>query len=294
MAEHAVIEMQDVHKSFGRKKVLKGITGSLHEGNVVGILGRNGEGKTTLFRILLDLLVADTGKVSVLGLPPDGSARIRQKVGYVPEKPAFHEFMSIREVLNLRQGFFPNWDLHKEMEMVKELELDVTTKVKGASKGTLAKTAWVCATAHNPRLLLLDEPTSGLDMLVRDAVLRHLVREMADEGKTIVVTSHHMEELFGVLKEVWMLADGRIQGIYPLEELRQHSFRITGRLKASAAPPEGVVEEQRIGDVVQWIVLEKELLYRIQSQDLLENMRTEPLPLEAAFKVLLSRQPAPA
>lgn len=294
MPEKIVIEMQDVRKRFGKKQVLKGITGSIAEGSVVGILGRNGEGKTTLFKILLDILAPDTGHVSVLGRSPDGSARIREVVGYIPEKPSFHDFMTMGEALRLREGFYPGWDRARAEQMARELELDLKTKVKGASKGTLAKAAWICATAHNPRVLLMDEPTSGLDLVIRDAVLKHFVREMAQEGKTIVVTSHHMEELFGVLREVWILADGRIQGRHLLEDLRNTAVRVSGRLKPGVAPPPSVLEEQRLGETVQWMVLDKQALYTIRSENMLENMQVEPLPLESAFRALLGRQPAPA
>lgn len=293
MAGKSVLEMNEVRKRFGRKEVLRGITGTVEEGSVIAILGRNGEGKTTLFKILLDMLAADSGSISVLGLSPDGSARIRERVGYIPERPAFHEFMTVAEVLELRRGFFPTWDRTKALALSRDLELDLNTRVKGASKGTLAKTAWICATAHNPQLLLMDEPTSGLDLVIRDAVLKHLVRELSSQGKTIVVTSHHMDELFGVLREVWILSGGRIQSRHRLEELRNNSFRVSGRLKSKGPAPEGIIQEQQLGDVVQWMVLDKESLHRLRSADVLENMHIEPLPLETAFRALLSRLPAP-
>ncbi len=150
--------------------MLNGVSGTIEEGKVVGLLGRNGEGKTTLFRILLDILSADSGSISVLGNPPDGSGVIRLKVGYVPERPAFHEFWTVEQALKFRAGLFPTWDSEKAMRMAREMDLDLKTRIRGASKGTLAKAAWICATAHNPKLLQLDEPTSGLDALVRDSV----------------------------------------------------------------------------------------------------------------------------
>ena len=86
MIDKAII-IENVSRSFGKKKILQGISGEVETGKIVGILGRNGEGKTTLFRILLDLLAADEGNISVLGMQPDGSGKIRKSVGYVPEIP---------------------------------------------------------------------------------------------------------------------------------------------------------------------------------------------------------------
>jgi len=289
----AAIILDNVTKSFGKKSVLKGISGRIEQGRVVGLLGRNGEGKTTLLRIMLDILSADSGNISILGNSPNGTGKIRGIVGYIPERPSFHEFMNVEDVLRLRAGFFPSWNWDKAQDMAGKLMLDRKTSMKGASKGTLAKLAWICATAHNPSVLFLDEPTSGLDAVIRDSVLSHFVREMTEERKTILVTNHHMEELLGVLDEVWIIAGGVIQSSYTIEELRQHSFRVIGRLKSTAIIPSAIVEEQRIGDLVRWLVLDKQMLYEIRKKELLENMETEPLPLETTFKLLLSKTTEP-
>ncbi len=289
----AAIILDNVTKSFGKKSVLKGVSGRIEQGRVVGLLGRNGEGKTTLLRIMLDILSADSGNISILGNSPNGTGKIRGIVGYIPERPSFHEFMNVEDVLRLRAGFFPSWNWDKAQDMAGKLMLDRKTSMKGASKGTLAKLAWICATAHNPSVLFLDEPTSGLDAVIRDSVLTHFVREMTEEGKTILVTNHHMEELLGVLDEVWIIAGGVIQSSHTIEELRQHSFRVIGRLKSTATIPSAIVEEQRIGDLVRWLVVDKQMLYEIRKKELLENMETEPLPLETTFKLLLSKTVEP-
>ena len=294
MNQPAVV-IRDVSKTFGRKRVLQGVCGTIDEGKVVGLLGRNGEGKTTLFRIMLDILASDAGSISILGQIPNGTGKMRGIVGYIPERPAFHDFMTVSDVLALRAAFFPNWDWSKAKEMASKLELDLNTSIRGASKGTLAKTAWICATAHNPKVLLLDEPTSGLDAVVRDSVLSHFVRELTETGKTILVTNHHMEELLGVLDEVWVLASGRIQSTHTIEELRQNAYRVAGRLK-NKQPPTGSLafyEEQRMGDLVRWLIIDKEGLYKIRQLDVLDQMEVEPLPLETTFKVLLSKTVEP-
>lgn len=295
MDNHHAIIIQDIRKSFGKKEVLKGVSGRIEEGKVVGLLGRNGEGKTTLYKIMLDILAADAGDVSILGQTPDGTGRMRGIVGYIPERPTFHEFMKVEDVLKLRSRFFPTWNWIKAREMAKKLSLDCKTAIKGASKGTLAKTAWICAAAHNPRVLLLDEPTSGLDMVVRESVLSHIVRELSEEGKTILATNHHMEEMLGVLDEVWIMAGGRIESTFTIEQLRERAFQVTGRLKPGVKVPPGlpIEEEQKIGEVVQWLVVEKEALYRIKQLDLLDQMQTEALPLETTFKLLLSKTVEP-
>ncbi|MCI0416590.1 ABC transporter ATP-binding protein [bacterium] len=286
---NTAIELHNIQKTFGKKQVLNGVSGRIEKGKVVGLLGRNGEGKTTLFRILLDIIASDSGYASVLGMIPNGTGKIRLRVGYVPERPSFHEFMRIEDIFRLREGFFPTWNWQKTIAMSKALELDTKTPVKGASKGTLAKTAWICATAHNPQILLLDEPTSGLDAVIRDSLLSHFVRELTREAKTILVANHHMEELLGVLDEVWILAGGRIVASCSLEELKQNVHQVTGRLKSTEAV-QGLVllHQQKMGDLVRWVVMHKETLYRIRQQELLSQMEISSLPVEETLKLLLS------
>jgi ABC-2 type transport system ATP-binding protein len=291
---NTAIELHDIQKTFGKKRVLKGVSGKIEKGKVVGLLGRNGEGKTTLFRILLDIIASDSGDASVLGMKPNGTGKIRLHAGYVPERPSFHEFMKIEDVFRLRAEFFPTWNWQKTEEMAKALELDVKTAVKGASKGTLAKTAWICATAHNPQVLFLDEPTSGLDAVIRDSVLSHFVRELTQEGKTILVANHHMEELLGVLDEIWILADGRIVASYSLDELKQNAHQVTGRMKDSGST-QGLtlLHQQKMGDLVRWVVMNKETLHRIRQQELLTHLEISPLPVEETFRLLLSNTVEP-
>jgi ABC-2 type transport system ATP-binding protein len=137
------IVLDHVKKSFGKQQVLKDINGNIPEGTTIGILGRNGEGKTTLFKIMLDILCADEGKVNVLGHSPDGSARIRTIAGYVPERPSFHSFMKVSDVFKFRARLFPQWDHSLVNETARSVDLDLSTRIKGASKETLAKTAWI-------------------------------------------------------------------------------------------------------------------------------------------------------
>lgn len=288
---NSAITLHEIKKSFGKKSVLNGVTGKIEPGKVVGLLGRNGEGKTTLLRILLDILAADSGDISISGLSPDGTGKIRFKVGYIPERPSFHDFLSVEAALQLRSRFFPSWDWNKSNQLAKDLELDLKTPIRGASKGTLAKTAWICATAHHARVVLLDEPTSGLDPLIRDAVLSHLVDEMMEDGKTILMASHRMEDVLAVLDEIWILNDGKIQNTFSMEELQQNAWRITGRLGAQELPESlSIADQQRNGDLVQWCVIDRSTLETIRAGSFLHSMEMEPLPMETAFKLLLRQK----
>lgn len=282
-----ILETKGLRKTFGPKEVLKGLDLSAARGEVVGILGRNGSGKTTLFSILLDLTAADGGSAEILDLRPDGSGRLRGLIGYVPEKPAFHGFMTAQEVLEFRARFFPRWDMAKALDLCRKLELDPASRVAAMSKGNLAKLAWITAVGHNPELLLLDEPTSGLDYLVRDHILNGLIHELTEGGKAIIVSNHRMGEMGGILDRVCVLKDGVIAASHNAAFLAEEAFRATARLEAPVSLPEGVIALNGSGALREFAVFGRENLERLKSAPALAGAEISPLSLEDSFKVLL-------
>lgn len=282
------IILEGVSRSFGDKRVLGGVTARAQAGSVIGLLGRNGEGKTTLFKIMLDMIAADAGSIELDGSRPDGSGAIRQKVGYIPERPAFHDFMKLGEVLDLRRRFFAGWERTRAEGLARRLGLDLSAAVRGASKGTLGKLAWVCAAAHNPRLFLLDEPTSGLDALIREEILGHLIEELHGTGKTILVASHHLEELAGLLDEVWVLEDGRLASVCRMEDLRTQAVLLRGRaLRPARAEDYSAISLPGEGPLVCWAALDRAVAVRIREEGLIDQMEQSPLPIETTLRLLL-------
>lgn len=283
------IRLEGVRRSFGRREVLRGVTASAETGKVVGLLGRNGEGKSTLFKILLDLLEPDSGVVEVLGRRPDGSGELRKRIGYVPERPVFHDFLNAGEVLEWRARFFPDWDAPRAASLMDRLKLDPATKVKGASKGQLAKLAWVCAAAHDPDLFLLDEPTSGLDALVREEVLGELIGELHSGGKTILIANHRMEELAGVIDEVWVLAGGVVSAAVSVDSLRAGACKVTARLHDWSSRPSvpGAVPLPSERPLAAWAAFTREAAEALAASGGLDVVERKPLPVDEAMKLLL-------
>lgn len=281
------IILESVTRSFDGRRVLDGLTVRAEAGKVIGLLGRNGEGKTTLFQVLLDLLAPDAGRVEVLGERVDGSGAIRRRVGFVPERPAYHGFMTVGEVLALRSRLFPSWSGERAAALCRRLALDPATPVAGASKGTLGKLAWVCAAAHDPSLYLLDEPTSGLDALVRDEVLSGLVAELGEAGRTVVIASHRLDEVAGLLDEVWVMSGGRIAGTYDAEVLRAEARRVSGRPAPGFAVPAGVAELEGAAPVGSWAAFDAASRGRLLAAGL-ESVAEESLPMAETLKALLA------
>jgi ABC-2 type transport system ATP-binding protein len=287
MSQEDAVVLEGVARSFSGKPVLRGVTARAARGRVIGLLARNGEGKSTLLKIMLDILAADAGTVRVLRRAPDGGGDIRRAVGYVPERPVFHEFMTVAGVFSLREKFFPAWSREKAAAAAAKLGLDLAQKIAGASKGTLSKLAWICATAHAPELLLLDEPTSGLDALVRDDLLSGLIDELHGSGRTIIVANHHMEEFAGLLDEVWVMSGGVITGVHEMQTLRSEACRIRGRRKAGAPPPPEAIVLSEDGNLAEWAALDAKTAALVTGSGALESVEKKPLPVEEIMKVLL-------
>ena len=235
-----VIEICGVTRKFGPKRALDNVSLSIPRGVVFGLVGANGAGKTTLIRHLLGLLQAQTGSVRVFGLDPvQEPVRVLARVGYLSEEGDLPGWMRVDELLRYMRAFYPTWDEVYAQDLRRQFELDPAAKVKTLSKGQRARAGLLVALAYRPELLLLDEPSSGLDPIVRRDILGAIVRTIADEGRTVLFSSHLLDEVERISDRVAMLKGGRILFTGELDEIKQTHHRLTLRfLDERRQPPE--------------------------------------------------------
>jgi ABC-2 type transport system ATP-binding protein len=221
-----VVDVTDLSRSFGSKKALDDVSFSATAGQVHGLVGANGAGKTTLIKHLLGLLRAATGSVRVFGLDPvRDPVRVLGRIGYLSEERELPEWMRIDELMAYTQAFHPTWDVAYARELLDTFGLDPAKRVKELSKGMRAQAGLVAAVAHRPELLILDEPSSGLDAVVRRDILDAIVRTVADDGRTVIFSSHLLEELERMSDHVTMLHGGRVTLNGPLDDVRHRYQR---------------------------------------------------------------------
>ena len=233
-----MIEVAGLTRRFGPKVALDGVRLSVPRGTVFGLVGVNGAGKTTLIRHILGLLRAASGSVRVFGKDPAAdSAGVLVRIGYLSEEPDLPGWMRVGELFRYTQAFYPNWDPAFAEELRAAFALDPGAKVKHLSKGQRARAGLVLALAHRPELLVLDEPSSGLDPIVRRDILGAIIRTIAEEGRTVVFSSHLLHEVERVADRVALIDRGRVVFSGALDHIKETHHRLTLRFPEPRPKP---------------------------------------------------------
>ena len=219
--EQAVVDVKDLSRSYEHRTALDGVSFSATAGQVYGLVGTNGAGKTTLLKHLLGLLRATTGSVRVFGLDPvRDPVGVLSRVGYLSEERDLPEWMRVDELMRYTQAYHPTWDASYASELLETFALDPAKKIKDLSKGMRAQAGLIAAVAHRPELLILDEPSSGLDAVVRRDILDAIVRAVADDGRTVIFSSHLLDEVERMSDHVTMIQNGRVTLSGVLDDVR--------------------------------------------------------------------------
>lgn len=254
---NSVIKIDRVSRHYRNRVALEDVSLAVTEGKVFGLVGVNGAGKTTLIKHILGLLRPQTGTVSVFGMDPVvDPAGVLGQIGFVSEDRDLPHWMRVEELMRYSRAFYPKWDNAYAEELRDGFQLDRQALVKNLSRGELAKAGLLVALAHRPALLVLDEPSSGLDPIVRREMLEAIVRTVADEGRTVLFSSHLLDEIERVSDQIAMMANGRVvlQGTLP--EILESHHRLVLRFDRPLATPPTLKGALRIcGDGMEWTVV---------------------------------------
>jgi ABC-2 type transport system ATP-binding protein len=243
----SIISVSELTRRFGATTALLSVSLSMPRGAVYGLVGANGAGKTTLIKHILGLLRAESGSVRVFGLDPVADpVGVLSRIGYLSEENDLPGWMRVDELIRYSRAFYPAWDDAYAEELRWAFALDPTAKIENLSKGQKARAGLLVALSHRPELLLLDEPSSGLDPVVRRDILEAIMRTIAHEGRTVLFSSHLLEEVERVADHVTMISHGKIALSAPLEALKESHRHVTVRLAGSRPEP------PRVDGVLRW------------------------------------------
>jgi ABC-2 type transport system ATP-binding protein len=289
----AAIELHRVSKTYPGKKALDSLSLSVPAGAIFALLGDNGAGKSTTIRILNGLTPPDSGWARVLGHDAYKDAwELRRRIGYVPERPKFYDWMTVAQIGWFTSGFQGDAFLDRYLDLVERFLLDPKARLSVLSKGQYAKVGLALALAVDPEVLILDEPTSGLDLLVRREFLASMVR-LAGQGRTILICSHQVAEVERIASHVAFLHAGRVLLTGTMDELRELMIRV--RLRCEGARPRAsllgtVLQEQSVGGKWQVILRapDRAALDELRKSPGIYDYEEAPLGLEEAYCALFA------
>ncbi len=206
----ALIEIKQLSKNFGQQTVLDGIDLNIESGRIVGLVGPNGSGKTTTLKAILGLTSYE-GSVSVLGKDPRRQRdELMQDICFIADVAILPRWLKVADALDFVAGVHPRFNRAKAEAYLSHTKLKPEMKVKAMSKGMIVQLHLALVMAIDAKLLVLDEPTLGLDIMYRKQFYQHLLEDYFDENKTIIITTHQVEEVEHILSDLVFIKEGKI------------------------------------------------------------------------------------
>ncbi len=240
-------------KRYRSIDAVNGLSLSVPKGAIYTLVGRNGSGKTTTIRMLLDLARPDSGTVHVLGMDSHAErTKVLERVGYVSDRPLLGGWTG-EQLVRFNRGFYPRWSDELAARYVRVFDIPMKQKFRNLSRGNQTKMWLLLALAQQPDVLILDEPTAGLDPVVTDQLLRVLVDDVASDGRTVFMSSHHLSEVERIADWVGMIDKGKLLLEAPMEELRA-KFRRIQVAGVAETTPAAAMRVRRSGGSTEYVV----------------------------------------
>jgi len=205
-----VIKAKGLSKAYGKSQVLDGVDFNIEAGRIVGLIGPNGAGKTTALRCLLGLSSCD-GELTVLGLDPRKQrTELLKQVCFIADTAILPQWLKVSQAIEFLEGVHPNFNVDKAREFLTKTNIEPHKKVSQLSKGMITQLHLALVMAIDVKVLVLDEPTLGLDILYRKQFYTTLLNDYFDEERTIIITTHQVEEVEGLLTDLLFIKNGRL------------------------------------------------------------------------------------
>ena len=216
-----ILELKGIYKNYIQGTmdvpVLKDINLTIPRGKIIGLLGKNGMGKTTLIKLINDLLTPTSGEILINGEKP--GVESKEIISYLPERTYLDKEMTIKQVIKYFEEFYKNFDAEKAMRLLKDLDLDINKKISKMSKGMQEKLQLILVMSRNAELYILDEPLGGVDPATRDYILDTILSNFC-EGASVIISTHLISDIERILDEVIFIDKGEIILASSADELR--------------------------------------------------------------------------
>lgn len=278
-----MIEIQGITKRYGSKLAVDDVTFTIQKGEILGFLGRNGAGKTTMLSILAAQIFQSTGDLRLFGQKPHENIEALKKLCFVRENAPFPKAMRVREVLSVCSDLYPNWDNDYAKQLLDTFSLNPKKKFKQLSRGMESSLGLVVGLASRAELTVFDEPSLGLDAVARERFYSEILREMEAHPRTVIISTHLIDEVSQLFEDVVIIDKGHVLTFQPLQELLGTAVMLSGPepdVKKAAANYSQIHEESLAGVSVATVLLGGKP--RPTDADF-ENIKVSPVPLQKLF-----------
>lgn len=235
-----MIEVRGLVKSYGSFRALDGLDASVPDGAVYGLVGPNGAGKSTLIRHLAGIYRQDAGTVLIGGEPVYENPAVKGRIAYIPDEVFYYGQASAMDMMRFYRDMYPRFDRQRFDALGELFRLDPKCPIRRLSKGMQKQAAFWLAMCLRPDVLVLDEPVDGLDPVMRRQVWNLVLADVAENGTTVLISSHNLRELEDVCDHVGIMNGGKILLEHPLAELQANIVKVFVALPDEAQLPEGL------------------------------------------------------
>ncbi len=234
-----MMNVKNLYKSYGTKQVLSNLSFGVNENGIIGLIGKNGSGKTTLLKLLAGRLEKTQGIISIFGKDPMDHISTQSQLIYTYHNLEYDKPLSLKSILFNYNLMFPQFDMEFAQKLMNYFELSPKMKYKQLSKGMGSTFNFLCALACRCPLTMFDEPILGMDVTVRRDIYQILLRDFTEHPRIVIVSSHLLSELEGILSHLLLLDNGALTLDSSMDEIRQSAYRLDGENTALVNFSEG-------------------------------------------------------
>ncbi len=251
-----MIEVKNVVKTFDGHRALDGLNINVPKGAIYGLVGPNGSGKTTIIRHLTGVYKQDSGEILIDGQPVFENPSVKQRIAYIPDDLFFFAQAGVRDMMKFYRGVYPNFDTERYEKLRTVFNIDEKCPMHRLSKGMQKQAAFWLAVSMRPEILILDEPVDGLDPVMRRQVWSIIMGDVAENGTTVLVSSHNLRELEDVCDHVGIINNGKMMIERSLSDLQENIVKVQIVYEQGGDLPEGlnILNRSRTGKIETVII----------------------------------------
>ena len=283
-----MIKIECLSKTYDKDKVLDNLNCEVKDNCIYGLVGANGAGKSTLLRLINNIFLPDSGRITVDGEEVNDNEKLKQKMVFVPDDLFFYPSYTLMDTAKYYEALYKNFDMVYLKELADLFHLDLNRKVSTFSKGMKRQCALICALATNAKYMFFDETFDGIDPVVRNFFKKAMARQMEEDKTTIIMTSHNLRELEDICDNLGLLYDGGILFESDIDSIKTNMFKVQISLKKDFDKEDfkdlEILNFKKVGSIATLIIKDE----KQESRNILEKMNPIildylPLTLEEVF-----------